>query len=381
MRIVCSTSVACGHEAFSTLGEVQVIPGREISAADLRGADALIVRSTTRVAPPLLQDPSLQFVGTATAGYDHLDVPTLEEKGIAWTAAPGCNADSVADYVTAALLTLADRHGRTLPDKTLGVIGVGQVGRRVAARARALGLDVLLNDPPRQAAEGDRGFTELETLLAQSDYVTLHVPLTDNGPWPTRGMVNHRFFEALAPGAVFLNTARGEIVEEDALRLALDCGKVSLAALDVWQDEPFFDPDLARRVHIATPHIAGYAHEGRLKGTLQVYRELCRFLEVDPAWAPAGDEPPRPDVQIDPAPLTREEAVRKAVEHAYDIEGDDARLRALLSAERTARGSGFTRLRLEYPKRHEFSRYRVSVPDGFDDLRRTLTALGFRLAD
>ncbi|MFA7368391.1 MAG: NAD(P)-dependent oxidoreductase, partial [Kiritimatiellales bacterium] len=193
-------TVLLGREAFETLGEVVVVPDRQIVQEQLKDADVLITRSQSKVTPELLEGSSVRFVGTATAGFEHIDFQGLEKAGVGWCAAPGCNADSVADYMTAALLVLHTKHGVELAGKTIGIIGVGQVGSRVAVRAEALGLRVLLNDPPRAAREGSAGFQSLETLLAESDIVTLHVPLVAEQPWPTLKMADCRFFEQMKRG-------------------------------------------------------------------------------------------------------------------------------------------------------------------------------------
>lgn len=381
MKTVVAESVLFGAEAFSTLGEVCVRPDRAIGPDDVRDADALVVRSKTAVNAALLDGSRLVFAGTATAGYDHFDVRALAGRGVAWTAAPGCNATSVAEYIVSALLALASRENRPLEGRTLGIVGVGQVGGRVAQRARALGMIPLLNDPPRALAEGDEGFLPLDELLPRADFVTLHVPLEDAGAFPTRGMADHRFFAALRPGAVFLNASRGEVVDEDALRLALAHGPVERAVLDVWDHEPDADPALVEAVAFGTPHIAGYSWDGKLAGTRQVYEEACRFFEVEPCWTPpdGGVEAPAPVVRADLSPpaLTRDERLWRVVREVYDIGRDDRDFRAP-EPDRAARARRFERLRKTYWPRREFAAADLfalrPAPADADLLR----ALGFR---
>jgi erythronate-4-phosphate dehydrogenase len=202
VKIVCASSVLSGREAFATLGEVVVAPERAISADLVRDADALITRSKVKVDRRLLDQSRVTFVGTATAGTDHFDIPFLEEKQIRWCAAPGCNANSVAEYVAAALLALANRFDIRLGGRTIAIVGAGNVGRRVAEIATAMGLHVLLNDPPLAAATGDPAYRPLDEVLAKADIVSLHVPLTDDGPCPTRKMVDARFFSRIKPGGL-----------------------------------------------------------------------------------------------------------------------------------------------------------------------------------
>ncbi len=265
LRIVCAESVLFGREAFETLGDTVVLPDRKIGPADVREADALVVRSKTPVNRALLEGSRVSFVGTATAGFDHMDTVWLESQGVAWMAAAGCNANSVAEYITAALLCLATRYGWNLRRMTLGVVGVGQVGRRVVRKAEALGMRVLRNDPPRKLADQAPELIELDEVLAESDVVTLHVPLTEEGPFATRRMADARFFARMKPGASFFNASRGEVVDESDLLLALESGHVGHAVLDVWAHEPYWNADLARRADIITPHIAGYSYESFFK--------------------------------------------------------------------------------------------------------------------
>ncbi len=377
MKIVCAASVLLGREAFSTLGETIVLPDRAITSEHLRDADALVVRSKTDVNAELLDGTRVSFVGTATAGFDHFDTDYLDQAEIAWYAAAGCNANSVAEYVVAALLCLGRRHDLTLAGRTLGVIGVGQVGGRVVRKAEALGLRVFQNDPPRALAEGDSIFQPLETVLAEADILTLHVPLTDGGPFATRGMGNCRFFGRCQPGMLLLNSSRGEVIESDSLMFALEHETISRVVLDVWENEPNIRQDLLARADLATPHIAGYSFEGRLNGTLQVYRELCHFLEVEPTWEPAASAlPPGSVITFDASGLEPEEVLWRAVRAAYDIEADDRVLRIGAVAEVGAR---FETLRKTYGVRREFSAATVRIAGLTSDVRQTLEALGFCL--
>lgn len=381
MKIVCATSVALGREAFSTLGEVDWIAERDIDATTVHGADLLITRSKVKVNRALLENSNVRFVATATAGYDHFEVPFLRERDIAWTSAAGCNANSVAEWVVAALLHLAIEHRIALAGKTLGIIGVGHVGSRVEALATTLGLQILRNDPPRALAEPGVGWRSLDTLLAESDFVTLHVPLTDDGPHATRMMVNDGFFARMKPGAIFLNASRGEVVEEASLRHALDKGTISHALLDVFANEPDVDPALAKKADIVTPHIAGYSYEGRVRGTELCYLAACSVLGVKPAWTPPPLAPdPQRIISLSSQRQPAIESIAAAVSAAYNIVKDDNALRAGLGGDEAARRKHFQRLRTHYPDRHEFPAYTVrgAAPD--TPLGATLINLGFKIA-
>ena len=251
--------------------EVRALPGKAIGPADVRDAVALLVRTRTRCDAALLDSSVVRFVATATIGTDHIDRDYCDSHGITVASAPGCNAAAVAQYVRVALHTLSlDR-----PGATLGVIGVGHVGKLVAEAGQCLGMRVLLNDPPRAAAEGPAGFTPLPELLAQSDVVTLHIPL-----WPeNRDFADAAFFAALKPGASFINASRGEVVYEAALLAARP--KLDKLVIDVWKNEPNINRDLLAAADIATPHIAGYSIQGKMNGTTAVVRALGQKFDID----------------------------------------------------------------------------------------------------
>lgn len=381
MKIVCASSLALGPEMFSTLGEVRVVPEREITADVARDADALIVRSKVRLNRELLENSRVSFVATATAGTDHMDIPWLEERGIAWAAAPGSNANSVAEYVCAALLRLAVRHHFSLEGRTLAIVGVGHVGSRLASLSPALGLRLLLNDPPRFAAEGIAELRPLNAILPVADIVSLHVPLTTEGDYATRRMVDCRFLSALKSGAIFVSAARGEVVDEEALLLARGRNQISRMALDVFDGEPRIAPDTAAAADIISPHIAGYSYQGRVNGTRMCYEAACRFFEKTPVWKPGPLTPPGSAIiKVDVRGRSAEEALDAVVRAAYEIEADDRALRAGLVEDDIARGKHFQNLRARYPERYEFASWTVELTGADTSLQSAVRALGFNLA-
>lgn len=384
MITVIAQSVLYGAEAFSTLGETRVLPDRAIGPGEVRDADALVVRSKTPVTEALLEGSRLAFVGTATAGFDHFDLPAIRRRDIGWSVAPGCNATSVAEYVVSALLALSVQSNLPLAGRSIAVIGVGEVGGRVAARARALGLRPWLNDPPRAAAEGQAEFRTLDEILPEADIVTLHVPLVDGGPWPTRRMVDCRFLSRMKPGAIFINASRGEVADESALATALAHGQVGRAILDVWDREPDADPALVGSVFLGTPHIAGYSWDGKREGTRIVYEQACRFFERAPTWRPpTGEEDSStraPEIRMGPEIPARtiEEHLWDAVRRVYDVTADDRAYRGG-TMDRASRARHFEQLRKTYPVRREFAAARV-LSDGISDrLRAVMSGLGFRM--
>ncbi|MDZ7828989.1 MAG: 4-phosphoerythronate dehydrogenase [Halofilum sp. (in: g-proteobacteria)] len=292
MRVVADENLAAAKTALGSFGEVVLRPGREIGPADVADADALLVRSVTRVNERLLRDSPVRFVGSATIGIDHVDTAWLSERGIAFAHAPGCNAVAVADWVVAVLAALRAQGRHAFGSGTVGLIGAGNVGGRVRARLEALGYRVQVCDPPRAAHEGPAGFVDLDTALA-NDVVTLHVPLTADGEHPTAGLVDAAALARIPAGGILLNAARGGVVDEDALASRLDDGPDLQAVLDTWAGEPEIDADLLARVALGTPHIAGYSLEGRLRGTAMVVAAAAEFFGIEAGWDWRGELPER----------------------------------------------------------------------------------------
>ena len=361
MRIVADNKIPFLKGVFEPWAEVTYLPGKAIDAAAVKEADALIVRTRTRCDRALLEHSRVRHIATATIGFDHIDVPEVEALGITWNNAPGCNAASVGQYMACALQTL----GIDLEGKTLGVIGVGHVGTIVAAYAENLGMKVLRNDPPRQAA-GERGFSSLDEVLECSDIVTLHVPLEYGGPFPTFHMAGKFFFDRMKKGGFFFNASRGEAAETAALKAALRQGRLSGAALDVWENEPDIDRELLDMCHIGTMHIAGYSADGKANGTAASVRAAAAALGIPELadWSPAEMPEPPQTVRF---PFT---SVKEALLHTYDPREDSARLRAAPEQFEELRGS--------YPVRREFKAFTVTgVPA---EKQNCLERFGFRTA-
>ncbi len=380
LKIVVDENVPYARETFGTLGTVDLVHGRKITPDHVRDADVLIVRSITRVNSQLLEGSRVRFVGTATIGFDHVDVGYLGAKGIAFHTAPGSNANSVSEYITAALLLAAERLGRPLEGCTIGVVGVGNVGSLVVRKARALSMRCLLNDPPKQRESGDPEYLPLQTLLGESDFISLHVPLERNGPDATVGLAGTAFFRALKPGCVFMNSSRGQVVDETALKAAAADGIVRLAVLDVWQNEPGIDPDMVRRAFVATPHIAGYSFDGKVAATGMLYEALSAWLGRAPVvdWRSLMPPPPVPLVDVSLCTGPDERLLRAAVLRVYDILRDDEQLRQAVAGP-DASGPRFDLLRKNYPVRREFQNTTVKIETGRKTIGGTLEGLGFRV--
>jgi erythronate-4-phosphate dehydrogenase len=363
--ILADENIPFAREAFGKLGEVRLTHGRQIAHADLADVDLLVVRSITRVDAALLAGTPVRFVGSATSGADHVDAAALADLGVTLRVALGCNAKAVAEYMAAAWLTLAKLRHETLAGRRVGVIGVGHVGSLVVEMARVLGMEPVLNDPPKARETGGGGYRPLHDLY-DCDIITCHTPLTFDGPDPTYRLIGEAFFERLKPGAWFCNAGRGEVLHEAALHRALDGRGLDAAVLDVWEDEPRIDGRLLARVDIGTPHVAGYSLEGKLNGTAMIYEAACAYLGTEPSWSAASAAPPRPAGLPLPgfaegdrihARLDRKGLAGLAdrVAACYPILRDDEALRKTVGASAEERGRAFDNLRKTYPVRREYS--------------------------
>jgi erythronate-4-phosphate dehydrogenase len=373
MRIVADPNIPFVQEAFGPLGEVRLVPGREIKAEAVHDADALLVRSVTPVNAALLDGSAVKFVATATIGTDHIDEAYLSSKGIGFASAQGSNANSVAEYVIAAMLEMGRRQKFRLRDKTLGVIGVGHVGSRVVRNAGALGMRVLANDPPRARAKKTSLFVPLERLLAEADIITLHVPLMRQGVDATFHLFDKDRLGLLKDRQpILINTSRGAVVDNPALLKAIDGEWLEGVVLDVWENEPKISPELLDVVDLATPHIAGYSFDGKVNGTQMIYTALCNFSGIKASWEPALPLPPEPSVELTASSgEDDEEVLRRVVRRLYDITADDAALRQNILA--------FDKLRAEYPVRREFFNTRLVLRDASEGLCAKFTALEFKM--
>jgi len=363
IQLLIDENIPCAHAAFGSFGTVRTVAGRDVSSADLRETDVLLVRSVTHVGPKLLKGSRVQFVGSATIGTDHIDQDYLRENGIAFAHAPGSNAVSVVEYVLAALLHLTTNSVRELRGRTVGIVGSGNIGQRLAARLPAFGVRVLRNDPPRANAEGAAGFVSLSEVLATADVVSLHVPLTSSGAHPTHHLMGAPEFARLHSHAWLLNSSRGAVVDNEALAAALARGDLAQAVLDVWEGEPIPLLPLVQRVALATPHIAGYSYDGKVRGTQMLHDALSAHLGVAPAWSMEKELATSTDAfELTPPGASLSEAayLHALVQQMYDITADDTAFRHIVEVPADEQGAYFTRLRKTYPHRRSFARYTLS---------------------
>ena len=367
-RIVADDKIPFLKESpLAELTDLLFLPGAAISRRDLMHADALITRTRTKCNAALLDGTPVRMIATATIGFDHIDREYCAGKGIRWNNAPGCNADSVAQYLTSLLVVHAEKTGTALAGKTIGIVGVGNVGSRVAKVAQILGLHVLLNDPPRQKVENNNLFVPLEQIQREADFISFHVPLQKQGEFRTEALADENFFRNLRRAPFLINSSRGEVVCGEALKDALRKGAVSGAALDVWEHEPDIDRDLMNLLEFATPHIAGYSADGKANGTAACVRNIANFFGLDAAenWYPKVPDPVNRAVPAD--------SLFSAVTAAYDIRNDDRRLRES--------PGNFEKLRGSYPLRREFPAFLVKKEGRNNTILPILKQLNFQLEE
>jgi len=398
MKIIADANIPFVAECFSSIGEVKVVNSREITPDVVTDADALLVRSVTRVDSSLLAGSKVRFVGTATIGFDHIDTDYLSQNNIGFASAPGSNANSAAEYVIAALLEIGHKHKIKLEGKSIGVVGVGNVGSRVAKKCAALGMNVKLNDPPLQRKTSDPKYLPIEELF-NCDFITLHTPLTFQGIDKTFHLADEKFFKQVgcAPHTkkkvvgkahptseiVFINTSRGGVVDSGALKAAIKTRLLKAVVLDVWENEPNIDTELLRMVDIGTPHIAGYSLDGKVAGMIMIYKAVCQHFGLDAKFDVEDflPEPAVPELIVNPSDGNEQEVLWRAVRKIYDISKDDRDLKQIINRPQEKRGGFFDNLRKNYPVRREFQNTRIILDAPCQSIAARLAGIGFKVTD
>ncbi|MDN2480640.1 4-phosphoerythronate dehydrogenase [Vibrio agarivorans] len=373
MKIIVDENMPYAEALFSQIGDVVLMPGRDLCADDLVDADALMIRSVTKVNAELIaKADKLKFVGTATAGMDHVDQALLQERGIFFTAAPGCNKVGVAEYVFSVMMVLAQQQGFSVFDKTVGIIGAGQVGSYLAQCLQGMGINVLINDPPKQQAGDTRKFTPLPELLEQADIITLHTPITREGEHSTHHLIDDSVLKQLRSDQILINAARGPIVDNQALKARLAKQDGFTAALDVFEFEPQVDMELLPYLAFATPHVAGYGLEGKARGTTMIFNAYCEFLKRENRAYAADLLPiaPTPKVQLDRA--WDEATLHNLTQIIYDVRKDDSLFRREI-----AKPGAFDQMRKQYWDRREYSAITLSGDETCN--LAPLSKLGFQI--
>ncbi len=376
--LIIDDAVPYAHEMFSHLGQVITLPGKEINHHSVRHAHALIVRSRTQVNKTLLKHSSISFVGSTVVGLDHIDQTYLHNNRIQFYSAQGCNANSVAEFVITALFDLAEHYGFDLTQKTLGIIGVGNVGKRVHQKARILGIKCLLNDPPRALKEHvhtfhnnqKEQFVSLNTCL-KADILTVHTPLTLTGPHKTLNLLSDERLQQISPHQIIINTARGGIINEKAWQRTPTYANV----IDCWENEPKISPPLYQTAYLATPHIAGHSLDAKVAGSRMVYQALCDAWKITPqsTWQKILPPPPKPITITKHS--TMQAALNTLFKQTHDIHKDD---QAIRSDDMKAVHQKYEHYRRHFPIYREWHQHRVYTPK-HPKLKQCLTQLGFQL--
>ena len=322
MKILADAHIPYLKGFAEQLGEVEYLPGNRFTREAIKDKDALIVRTVTYFGEEILKDSQVKLICTATIGFDHIDTHYCDTHNIAWRTAPGCNADSVEQYITASLLFLARKHHLDLSSKTVGIIGVGNVGSRVEKACKKLGMNVLLNDPPlAQSEQGtsdkDR-FVDLETIKNEADIITLHTPLTKSGPYKTLHLADNSFFDSLHKQPFIINSCRGGVVDTRALKSAIKSRKIAGCVIDCWENEPNIDLELLQMADIATPHVAGYSADGKWTATRMSIENINRFFELKIHPLRLSEIPQPPASIIDLQAIPSDEQVTEAVWQTYN---------------------------------------------------------------
>ncbi len=415
MKIVIDENMPYAADLFAQLGEVVALPGRQLNAEDLIDVDALMIRSVTKVDEGLISKANkLKFVGTATAGTDHVDDMLLYQRGITFYGAAGCNKVGVAEYVLSSLLVLAQQQGFSLFDRTVGIVGAGNVGSYLETCLSALNIKTVLCDPLKEAAGDPRQFVDIDTLIATSDIISLHTPMTQTGDYATHHLIDEARLAAMSSGTILINAARGPVVDNQALKSALkssneasEQGAVNstelpplTAVLDVFEHEPSIDLDLLPYLAFATPHIAGYGLEGKARGTTMVFNAFASFMAESGASAsskstdksetidnrlhadPASLLPISPVPKIELGQPIDQSILQSIVQLIYDVRRDDSEFRRAIAScqgDQSKIRTVFDQLRKNYWDRREYSAITVAGDPSFG--LESLANLGFTVED
>lgn len=373
MKIIIDDKIPYIKGAFEKVAEVIYLPGSKTTPEIAKDADAIITRTRTICDEKLLKDSTVKFIATATIGFDHIDTDYCKSAGIEWTNAPGCNAESVNQYIASALFSWSMRKRTDLAGKTIGIVGVGQVGSRVAKTCEIIGMKVLLNDPPRQRVEGSSQFVTLKTIQDEADIITFHVPLNMKGIDSTFHLVNEEFLQKLKKKPLIINSCRGEVFNSEDVYDAMEAGDIAGFIADCWENEPDLDLQLLNLAEFGTPHIAGYSKDGKANGTKMSVQAVSRFFNLGlDNWQPSEVEPPEnPVIEIDGNQRREYSILAEAILSTYDIETDDEALRDAPHL--------FEKLRGDYPVRREFNSFTIKAKNIDAGTLEKLGKLGFKI--
>lgn len=373
--IIIDDAIPFAKEMFTHLGEVQLIAGKAIDAELAKTADALIIRSRTQIDQTLLKQSNASFVGSTVVGLDHIDQDYLASRDIHFYSAQGCNANSVAEYVITCLLIMAEKFQFTLANKTLGIIGVGNVGSLVHKKANALGMTCLLNDPPKILLQPElaESYTDLENCLS-ADILTFHTPLTTGGKFATLDLLGKGKLKQIKPNQILINAARGGIINEAAWSQTQTLCNI----IDCWENEPNISEALYKQANIATPHIAGHSLDAKIAGTEMVYHELCKHWDIEPQTSWKSALPSKPNtitLENEPASDKIQTILKQVTQQTHNPLDDD---RAIRSNDIDLLRSKYEDYRRNFPIYREWKEHEVSVTKD-NEICKVLNLMGFNL--
>jgi len=378
MKIIADENIPYAKEAFADLGQVTTLPGRQMKNSDLLGCDCLLVRSVTKVNKQLLENTPVKFVASATIGTDHIDLEYLQQQKIGFSNAPGCNAESASEYMINALFELSEKKGFKPFELTAGIIGHGNVGSRVKKKLDTLGIKTLVNDPPLQDAGDDSvNYVSLQTILHECNFITCHVPLTTGGKYPTYHLINKSVLNELAENTVLFNAARGPVIDNQALSTLLNERSDLTIFLDTWEGEPVINQTLLKQVDFATPHIAGYSVEGKLRGTQMIMQAAGEFFNKETSWSMCDYLPQKLDIKITQS--NSDSLWAELFKAHYSIQQDHNKLVALAKLPRDQLAKEFDLLRKNYPTRYEYSQFKINAPQTSGSTLQAIHKLRFQL--
>ena len=369
MKIIADKNIPYLKGIAEHFGDVTYLDGSAFTQDTIKDADTLIVRTVTHFGESILKDSNVKLICSATIGYDHIDTAYCDAHGIIWKNAPGCNSGSVMQYVVSSLITIARKKSFDLKGKTIGIVGVGNVGKKVAKACEILGMKVLLNDPPRQAQEKDNSFVSLQTIMDEADIITFHTPLIKEGEYRTYHLADKEFFSLLKKKPIIINSARGAIIDTIAIKDAIKENKISGAIIDCWENEPQIDLEYLNLVDIATPHIAGYSADGKANATRMSLESIADLYGLDKQPVSLVKEPAPVNPVIDMEQYSEmDNRIHEAILNTYNPLNDFSRLKASPDT--------FKKLRNEYPLRREYFAY--TVINALEDEKVILSDLGFK---
>ncbi|NOZ45701.1 MAG: 4-phosphoerythronate dehydrogenase [Chlorobi bacterium] len=370
MRVIIDDKIPFSRGILDNYAEAIYLPAEKISNNNLKSADALIIRSVTKCNEKLLRGTSVKFIATATIGFDHIDIDYCRNNGIVWKNAPGCNSTAVQQYTVNSIIHICHQYHLDYKKLTIGVVGVGHIGSKVVRSSEVLGLNVLMNDPPRARREGNNKFVDIETIKKESDIITFHVPLTMKGIDKTYYLANDDFLKTLRKNPFIINTSRGEVIDNNALHNAVSKKYIQKPILDVWENEPVINEGLAQNTLIATPHIAGYSIEGKARGSLFAILEIANFfhLNINTQGAEKIIVPEKKELIFD----CNSRTIESLLNSTYSLINDHQLFIYNLH--------NFEKLRSEYNYRHDYSGYKVLLMNCTDEIENKIEKLGFELS-